>query len=332
MTRREFTCLAAAAAGSVAVRTTMGLNPYSFSLSRRSGEALEFLELAHSLGAGGAQVTQKSFDAEYLRQVRSRAEQWGLYVEILGVLPKDDLSAFEALVRASREVGALAIRVVCLGGRRYETFSTLEEWKRFVADAKARLARAVPAAEKHRVPLGLENHKDWTVEEMIPLLEQYSSQYLGVCLDFGNNIALLDDPIQVIEGLAPFTVSTHIKDMAVDEYAEGFLLAEVALGEGMLDLRRIVQTILKARPRVKFTLEMITRNPLRVPCLTEKYWATFPDRNGRYLARTLSLVRANRSPRPLPNLDLLDGAGRLALEMENVRRSLEYARDRLGLV
>jgi len=82
---------------------------------------------------------------------------------------------------------------------------------------------------------------------------------------------------------------------------------------------------------VKFSLEMITRNPLKVPCLTEKYWASFPDRNGRYLARTLAWVRANRPRQPLPNLDLLDQAGRLELEMENVRQSLAYARDKLEL-
>ena len=36
---------------------------------------------------------------------------------------------------------------------------------------------------------------------------------------------------------------------------------------------------------------MITRDPLKVPCLTEGYWVTFPDLPGRHLAHTLSLVR-----------------------------------------
>lgn len=332
MTRRSFLALASAGARAQAPsRSSMGLNPYSFGLSRRSGEALEFLEFAHSLGAGGVQAVLKSFQPDYLKQVRERAGRLGMYLEVIGNLPKDDAAPFEALVRAAREAGALCLRAVCLSGRRYETFSSLEEWKRFVAESKARLARAVPVLEKHRLALGLENHKDWTLEEMVPLLKSYSSEYLGACIDFGNNIALLDDPTESVEALAPFAVSTHIKDMAVEEYAEGFLLAEVALGRGVLDLPSLVGVIRRSRPAVKFSLEMITRNPLKVPCLTEKYWASFPERNGRYLARTLAWVRANRPRQPLPNLDLLDQAGRLELEMDNVRQSLAYARDKLGL-
>ena len=44
---------------------------------------------------------------------------------------------------------------------------------------------------------------------------------------------------------------------------------------------------------------MITRDPLKVPCLTDRYWATFADLPGRHLARTLSLVRSHlRDPLP----------------------------------
>lgn len=331
MTRRELLATAAGAGFAGPGRTSMGLDPYSFALRRQSSEALELLPFAHSLGAGGAQVSLKSFEPAYLQQVRELAARLELYVEVLGSLPKDDPAAFEALVRAAKQVGARAMRVVCLGGRRYETFSNLEDWKRFVAESRARIARAVPIVERHRLPLAIENHKDWTLQEMVRLLEEYSSEYLGACIDFGNNIALLDDPNELIEGLARYAFSTHIKDMAVEEYAEGFLLAEAPLGEGMLDLKRMVAAILRFRPQVKFSLEMITRDPLKIPCLTEKYWVTFPDRSGRYLARTLAMVRANRPRRPLPNLSALDAAARLQLEMDNVRRSLDYARRELGL-
>ena len=105
---------------------------------------------------------------------------------------------------------------------------------------------------------------------------------------------------------------------------------EVPLGQGMLDLKRICQTIARARPKAKFTLEMITRNPLKIPCLSERYWATFPDRSGECLARTLSLVRAHKIERPLPRPDALDPAVRLRLEEDNVRQCLAYAREQLG--
>jgi 3-oxoisoapionate decarboxylase len=138
--------------------------------------------------------------------------------------------------------------------------------------------------------------------------------------------------MDAIETLAPYTVSTHFKDMAVEPYADGFLLSEVPLGEGIVDLNRAVATVQHARPKTRFTLEMITRNPLQVPCLTDKYWATFPDRNGKYLADTLRMVReATGRLQHLPHIDGESRAGLLQLEEENVKQCLYYARTRLGM-
>lgn len=312
------------------VRTTMGVGIYSFTRGRPKS-AYEFLEYCYSLGAGGVQAELPSADPEYAKKVRARAEKLGMYLEVVASLPKEDTSSFEQTVKAAKEAGAVCLRAACLGGRRYETFSSLDEWKRFVADSRAKIDRAVPILEKHRMRLGIENHKDWTTDELVALLKEHSSEYLGACVDTGNSMALLDDPMEVVERLAPYAVSTHIKDMAVEEYPEGFLLSEVPLGVGMLDIKRVVNTILRARPRTKFTLEMITRDPLKIPCLTEKYWATFPDRNGKVLARTLAMVRGHKPRKPLPQLDSLDSAARLRLEEDNVKQCLAYARDQLEL-
>jgi len=134
-----------------------------------------------------------------------------------------------------------------------------------------------------------------------------------------------------VEKLAPYTFNTHLKDMAVQEYEKGFLLSEVPLGEGMLDMKRIVDTIRRAKPKVNFSLEMITRDPLEVPCLTDKYWSTFEGRNGSYLARALSTVRANKPRKPLPKITGLTPEERLKLEFELVDRSITYGRQQLGL-
>lgn len=311
-------------------RSSMGVALYSFAY-RRPKSAYEFLEYCHSLGAGGIQTELDSFEPGYPKKLRQRAEELGMYLEGIVSLPERNAEGFERAVGAASEAGAFCLRAACLSGRRYETFTSLEEWKAFAADSKARIARALPVLEKHKIPLGIENHKDWTLEEFIALMKGFSSEYLGACIDTGNNIALLDDPMDLVEGLAPYAVNTHIKDMAVEEYEEGFLLSEAPLGLGMLDMKRIIRMIGKARPKTKFTLEMITRNPLKVPCLTEKYWSTFSDRSGSYLARALTLVRANKPPRPLPRPDDLDRASRLKLEEENVKLCIAYARDKLGL-
>ncbi len=333
MTRRDFAAaLALPLASAAPAGGAIGLSPDFFGITRPPRTALEYLEYCHARGAGGVQaMLPQTYDSAYLAAVRRRAEEYGMYLEITTSLPGDDTSAFERTVKAAKEAGAGAVRSVCLSGRRYENFAALEDWNRFVSEAKARLARAVRIAEREKVPLGIENHKDWTIDEMVPLLESYSSEYLGACIDWGNNISLLDDPAEVIERLAPFAVCSHIKDMAVEECPDGFLLAEVPLGEGFLHLRRLLGVIRKARPQVRFSLDMLTRDPLHVPCLTERYWATFPGRNGRYLARTLALVRANKPRKPLPRMQELTNEQRFALEQENVARSIAYAHKELGL-
>ncbi len=334
MTRRTFLAASAGAAVVTAApvpRSSMGFSPDSFVLARPARSILDYMQYAYEHGAGGAQGYLTSMDPAYLRQVRDRAEKLGMYIEITMTLPKEDTTEFEQTVRAAKEAGTRCIRSVCLIGRRYETFSSLSDWGAFVKESHARLARAVPILEKHRVRMGLENHKDWTVDQMVPLLKQYSSEYLGACIDWGNNISLLDDGMEVIERLAPFAINSHIKDMAVEEYADGFYLAEVPLGQGMFPLKKMMDTILAARPDVKFSLDMLTRNPLPIPCVTDKYWATFPERNGLYLARALRMVRTNKPRKPLVWLDKMSNEAKLQFERDNIRQCVEFARDGLGL-
>src|SRR5262249_8449895 len=134
-----------------------------------------------------------------------------------------------------------------------------------------------------------------------------------------------------VESLAPFAFSTHLKDMAVQEYAEGFLLSEVPLGEGFLDLKKMVAVLQQANPAIQFSLEMITRDPLKIPCLTRKYWSTMEAVPAPQLAGALALVRKHAAKKPLPHTTGLDLDRQLELEDENVRASFAYAREQLGL-
>jgi 3-oxoisoapionate decarboxylase len=340
MNRRMFLATAATTATGVWTaaaaepRSKMGIAVTSYMSFGRPKDTLEFLEHANALGAGGIQMPLTSREPDYIRKLRARTAELGMYFEAITALPaKSDTTAFESTVAAAKEAGALAVRVNCLPGRRYENFTNLADWEKAVAQSHENIDAALRIVEKHRVPLAIENHKDWTASEMVALMKAKSSRWLGVCLDTGNNIALLDDPMATVEALAPFAVSTHIKDMGVAPYPDGFLLSEMPLGEGMLDMRRIVDTIRRARPDTRLTLEMITRDPLKVPCLTDAYWATFPDRNGLYLARTLRMVHQSmpKEDQPLPVVGGQPRDAQLRIEEDNVKKSLAYARERLGL-
>ncbi len=315
----------------------MGLTSDSFQSIRFSSPknllaADRLMELASKVGAAGAHGGMTDIDFDWAKKTRRMKEELGMYLEIQTFLPREDPAVFEHAVQVAKAAGATSLRVVCLLGRRYEMFDRLGDWNTAVDGFHRQLSAAVPIVEKYKMPLGIENHKDWLVDQQVAVMKRYSSEYLGVCLDTGNNMSLLDDPMETIEKLAPYTFNVHFKDMAVEEYAKGILLSEVPLGDGILDLKRIVATVRRAKPNVYFSLEMITRDPLEVPCLTDKYWATFEGRSGGYLGRALSVVRANKPRRPLPRITGLSPEDRLKLEFEMVDRSITYARDQLGFV
>jgi len=324
-------------------RKRLGVCGYSYNLhwkAAREGhpkarfkDAVEFLEYCHQLGAGGVQVAIGSRGADYIARLRARAGALGMYLEGELSLPKEESDAgrFESEIRAASEAGARVVRTAMLGGRRYETFDSAEAYRRFVEKSWQSLTLAEPVLKKHRVRLAIENHKDRRVSELLDLLKRISSEYVGVCVDTGNNIALLEDPMEVVEMLAPFAFSTHLKDMAVQEYEEGFLLSEVPLGEGFLDLKKMVALLQQANPKIQFNLEMITRDPLEVPCLTRKYWATMENVTAIQVAAALTMVRRNATKKPLPHTSGLDLEEQLALEDRNVTASLIYAREHLEL-
>jgi sugar phosphate isomerase/epimerase len=290
----------------------------------RFSDALEFLNYAHELNAGGVQVAIGQKDLSYAGRIRADAEKFGMYFEAQFVLPKDtsDLERFERDVRLAKEAGATVFRTALLSGRRYETFDSAEGFQKFREQSWNSLVLAEPILKRRRLRVAVENHKDWLIPELLEMLRKLNSEWIGVCVDTGNNIALLEDPMEVVEAFAPFATSVHLKDMAVQEYADGFLLSEVPLGDGFLDLPKIITTLQKANPAIQFSLEMITRDPLRIPCLTDKYWATMPSAPASRLARALGSVKENISSKPLPRVTDKTFEQQLAFEDANVRKSL----------
>jgi sugar phosphate isomerase/epimerase len=341
LTRRA---LLASCAGAWASRTaragnapgTLGLVIHSFAArgsDRSFREPSRFLEYARKFNVGGVQVGLGIRDNASADDLRRQAEAASMYMEGIATLPKDysDLDRFEAEIRTARRAGAAIVRTVLLSGRRYETFGSLETFRRFAESSLHALELAAPVVARHDVLLAVENHKDWRADELIGLLKRVGCDHLGVCLDTGNSIALLEDPHEVVEALAPLAFTTHFKDMGVEEYPDGFLLSEVPLGRGFLQLERIVRTVRKARHNIRLNLEMITRDPLKIPCLTDRYWETFPELPGRHLARSLAMVRSHPEGRPLPRVEHRPHAERCRIEDENVVRCLAFARQSLGL-
>lgn len=295
--------------------------------------AVDLLNHCHQIGAGGVQVVVKDWTPEFARTVRAKAEKLDMYVEGSIGLPKkaDDVAAFEQDITRAKEAGMNVVRTVCSGGRRYEILHTADAFAEMKKGALTSMQLAEPVLRKHKVRLAVENHKDWRSAELVAMLKQVNSEWIGATIDFGNNMALLEDSLAVVQNLAPYAFSTHVKDMAVEEYADGFLLSEVPLGKGLLDIPKLVDICRQKNPAITFNLEMITRDPLQIPCLTSDYWATFGTLPGTELARALREARSRNPSAALPRMTPLNPEQRLAAEEDNIVACLTYSKSRLAL-
>jgi len=332
----------ARAYGGGAKKSRLGIADFSYNIRLRAertgrmkgklGDPLNFLDHCHNVGAGGVQMNIGIRDEAYTRKIRQKVEAYDMFIEGSASLPRDKSSVerFNATMRTAKQSGAEVVRIA-VGGRRYEQFSKAEEFKAFAKRTWKSLQLAEPVAARHRMRLAIENHKDWRIGQMLDMLRRIGSEYVGVCVDTGNSFALLEDPMAVVEAYAPYGFAAHLKDMGVAEYEDGFLLADVPLGQGLLDLPRMVHILRKVKPEIQFSLEMATRDPLKVPCLTKNYWATFADVPGSDLARTLRYVRENASPERLPKVNHLPLDELVELEEANIKKCLAFAKEHLNL-
>ena len=267
-----------------------------------------------------------------------RARAASMYLEGIVALPRDeaDVERFEAEIRTAKRAGAQVVRTVMLSGQEVRDVSQhcrISPVRRIV-DALPELAAAGVVA-RHGVRLAVENHKDWRADELMRVLKQAGNDHVGVCLDTGNSIALLEDPMEVVEALAPRAFTTHFKDMAVEEYKDGFLLSEVPLGDG------------RARPAPCDS--GCASRPPGDPAESGDDHArpaqgSVPDRGllghvsgfarKRCRPARLSLrPRATRRAQPFASdQSNCRATSSFAAEDDNIRRCLAFARDRLVLV
>lgn len=291
-------------------------------------DSLAYIEYCRSLGAGGMQFSPVGD----LRKLRQRMEDLGMWFEGNARAPgslSQSTDEFEQSLRTTAEMGGTVARYVSRRpsgstGRRYSSFASIEEFNAWKAEANAIVLKCLPIAERIGVKLALENHKDRLVDEHVEFIRSTSSEYLGALVDPGNNLSMLEQPEETCTKLAPYVISTSMKDMGVAPYEEGFLLSEVRFGTGVTDQKALWEILKAGNPNLNCLQEIITRDPLKVPCLTASYWASLPEHRAQDLAKHMEWVRANASE--LPYVSGLSPSDLLQAEEDNNRDTLDWGR------
>lgn len=108
----------------------------------------------------------------------------------------------------------------------------------------------LPAAEQRGIALALENHSDFAADEFVRIVEDVGSEHMGVFLDLINPVAALEQPVGVVERLAPFALAGHIKDYVIESiqtddgyHRRGFSVLYRYPGEGAAPIAELLATL-----------------------------------------------------------------------------------------
>ncbi len=360
MDRRRFVKTAAAAASLGAVpphvadlavhmpasipRRSIELGFDNFSIRAFGWKAPRLLEYAAEVGVdtvlfSDLDVYERHDDA-YLREIRAQADDLGIAIHAGtgGICPTS--TAWDGRFGTAEEHLALAIRVAervgspvvrCYQGRaedRATDGGIRARMRDTVAVCKAVRSRALDAG----VTIAIENHAgDMQAWELVELIEEAGTDYVGATLDSGNATWTLEDPLVNLEILGPYAVTTGIRDSMVWEDENGAVVQWTAMGEGAVDLKTYMDRFEALCPGVPVQLEIISGFARPYPYLDPAFWEHFQDVRGHEFARFVALAKNGR---PIPAWRPPQGAGpeaSQAYQKAELERSIAFCKDILGL-
>ena len=223
----------------------------------------------------------------YLKEMAVFAENSNLYLEWGGGqhIPRDlrtwnKKSISDANKRSVEEANILGVDIIrsCSGGlMRWnpESLSTTQ----LLDEMAEELSSQLPMLREGRVILAIETHFEFTTFELLRVFEMCGvnpGDCLGICLDTMNLLTMLEDPLAATERVLPWVVSTHIKDGAVRLTEEGMQTFTCPIGEGLINLQRIIDLLSGSSREINLSVED-HGGDFFLPIFDSKFLQEFPD-------------------------------------------------------
>jgi 3-oxoisoapionate decarboxylase len=226
-------------------------------------------------------------------------------------------------VEVAKALGSPVARCFLGRGEDRATHGGIESHMRnTIATCKAIRSYAVDS----KVKVAIENHAgDMQAWEVVSLIHEAGRDFVGATMDSGNATWTMEDPVESLETLAPYAVTTGIRDSAVWESSNGATVQWVAMGDGLVDWKAYVARFGQLCPETPFILEIISGGPREFPYLKKDFWREWPRVRGPEFARFVAMAKRGL-PRPTPS-DPESGA----FQKAELERSLRYCRETLGL-
>jgi sugar phosphate isomerase/epimerase len=279
-----------------------------YSLRWQGWDALQLLEYCHALGVDVVHYSDvgcfASLDERYLAELRDRAMSLGMGIEVgMGSICPTSTTfrrekgpaaeQVERMLRVAHTLGSSTLRCYLGANADRQTATPLKE---HIAATVATCRAVRPLALELGVKLAIENHSgDLQGRELAGLIEQAGVEHVGACIDAGNPFYVVESPFVTLDHLAPYVVTSHVRDTAVWEHPRGAAMQWVAMGDGNIGIDRWATRYAHECPQSSFTLEIITgRNPQVLPYLEPGFWTPYPDTPAEEFVRFMGLARAGQ--------------------------------------
>ena len=107
------------------------------------------------------------------------------------------------------------------------------------------IVKVLPKFENAGVTLAIENHDRFKARDLLEILRDLNSDYVGICLDTVNSLGALEGLEVVLDTLAPHVVNVHIKDFAIkrESHNMGFRIFGTPAGQGVLDIPWLMERL-----------------------------------------------------------------------------------------
>lgn len=321
------------------VRPPLGIDVYSIRSSGWSAERT--LDYCAALGAEVVHFSEPRFlgslDREHLAEIRARADDLSLVLEVgMGSICSSSASfqsergaPVDQLTRMLHVAAALGSHTLrCYLGTHADRGGSLA---RHIDNTVATCRAVETVAVDLGIRLAIENHAgDLQSAELCDLIERAGPHFVGALFDAGNAAWALEVPGDALETIAPYVVTSGIRDSRVWETPLGAAVEWVALGQGDADISHLAGRFAEICPGKPFSLEIILFPPLELTYRRPGFWEDFGatpriERFEGWVRRSTS-----RHGPPDPRLDEAedDAAERERIALEG---AMAYARNELGL-
>ncbi len=335
MTRRHFAAMPLLTSA-LAAANNVQLGIDLFSVRSQGWTAFEHLDYAAKFGARVVHFSEIRFlgslEDEHVKKVAAHAKKLGIALEIgmrsicptsTSFDPKQG-TAEEQLKRVIHAAHLADSRLVrCFLGTMADRQSSTPLEGNIENTAKT-LRACRTFAQDHNIKVAVENHAgDMQARELKGLIELAGKDFTGAVIDSGNPVWALEDPHLTLETLAPYILTSHVRDSYLWKTPEGIAVQWTRMGEGNVNIAGWVKRYRELCPGKALSMEIIVTGQRKFQVFEQKFWEAYRNTPAWEFSRFLALAEKG-SPQPDPPKLEKDAAA--IKERRDLELSIEYTK------